>query len=86
MLNTKKAKLSRRKPPSIFKKPCTDLRGFFCVHMTVSQGSDDSVGTKKHLAISGEVRVALAKYAGLFVVAHEHQQELKHVQEIKVEV
>ena len=81
MLNTKKAKLSRRKPPSICKKPCTELRGFFFARIKDSQGSDDSLGTKKHPAISGEVQVASAKEAGLFVIAHEHQQELEHVQE-----
>ena len=86
MLNTKKAKLSRRKRPSICKKPCTELLGFFFAHIKDSQASDDSLGTKKHPAISGEVQVASAKEAGLFVVAHEHQQELEHVQEIKVEV
>ncbi len=86
MLNTKKAKLNRRKPPSISKNPCTVLRGFFFAHIKDSQGSDDSLGTKKHPAISGEVHVASTKEAGLFVVAHEHQQELEHVQEIKVEV
>ena len=86
MLNTKKAKLSRQKPPSICKKPCTELRGFFFAHIKDSQASDDSLGTKKHPAMSGEVHVAPAKEAGLFVVSHEHQQELEHVQEIKVEV
>ena len=43
-----------------------------------------AVPQKNHPAISGEVHVAPVKEAGLFVVAHEHQQELEHVQEIKV--
>jgi hypothetical protein len=86
MLNTKKAKLSRRKPPSIFKRSCNLLRGLFYACMAVSRGFCFSLDIKKHPAMSGEVCVVSTKGAGLFVIAHEHQQELEHVQEIKIEV
>ena len=58
----------------------------FFVRVTASRGFGFSLTIKKHPAISGEVCLGSAKAAGLFVVAHEHQQKLKHVQEIKVEV
>ena len=86
MLNTKKAKLSRRKPPSILKGRAINCAAFFDACMAVSRGFCFSLDIKKHPAMSGEVCVVSTKGAGLFVIAHEHQQELEHVQEIKIEV
>ena len=86
MLNTKKAKLSRRKPLQFSKGRALNCAAFFYACMAVSRGFCFSLDIKKHPAMSGEVCVVSTKGAGLFVIAHEHQQELEHVQEIKIEV
>ena len=86
MLNTKKAKLSRRKPPSIFKRSCNQLRGLFlCVYGSQPRVLFQLGHKKTPRHVWRGVRWS-TKGAGLFVIAHEHQQELEHVQEIKIEV